>query len=75
MSESEILAAARDHLERMKLVVEPSGATPLAAIRRRAGDWKGLSIGAILSGGNTDLAWLGGFPGTGHRRISAGIGR
>jgi len=22
-------------------------------------EWSGLSVGAILSGGNTDLSWLG----------------
>lgn len=59
VSEAAILTASRDHLERMKIVVEPSGATALAAIRARCEEWAGLSVGAILSGGNTDLGWLG----------------
>jgi threonine dehydratase len=58
VSEHAILRAARDLVERMKLVVEPSAATVLAAIRKQQAAWEGLSIGAILSGGNTDLRWL-----------------
>lgn len=58
VGEDEILAAARFHLERMKLVVEPSGATALAALRRLGGEIVGKRVGAILSGGNTDFAWL-----------------
>lgn len=58
VSEDAILAAARFFLERMKIVVEPSGATPLAALRRMAPELRGRRIGAILSGGNTDFRWL-----------------
>jgi threonine dehydratase len=58
VDEEEIRWAARFHLERMKLVVEPSGATCLAALRRVAADWMGRRIGIILSGGNTDFSWL-----------------
>lgn len=43
--------------ERMKLVVEPSGATPLAAIL--SDQFKELKnikkIGVVISGGNVDL--------------------
>lgn len=56
--ENEILASARFFLERMKLVVEPSGAIVLAVIRKLASSWRGRCVGAVLSGGNTDLAWL-----------------
>jgi threonine dehydratase len=45
-------------LQRMKTVVEPSAATVLAAIRAIAGELRGARIGLILSGGNTDFAWL-----------------
>lgn len=45
-------------LQRMKTVVEPSSATVLAAIRAIAGELRGARIGLILSGGNTDFAWL-----------------
>jgi threonine dehydratase/serine racemase len=59
VSEQAILEAARFVVERMKLVVEPSGATVVAALRRVAGEIRGRRVGAILSGGNTDLAWIG----------------
>lgn len=58
VDEPDIAAAARFHAERMKLVVEPSGATGLAALRRIASDLRGAKVGVIISGGNTDFAWL-----------------
>jgi threonine dehydratase len=58
VSEAEIVDAARFHLERMKLVVEPSGATGLAALRKLAPQWQGHTVGVIISGGNTDFGWL-----------------
>jgi threonine dehydratase len=63
VSESAIREAATFILQRMKLVVEPSAATVLAAVRREAAGLRGKRIGAILSGGNTDFAWLGAVPG------------
>jgi threonine dehydratase len=42
--------------ERMKLVVEPTGAMPLAALTSgRIPYEKGARIGVIVSGGNVDL--------------------
>ncbi len=58
MGEREILDAALSIVQRMKLVVEPSGATVLAALRRMPVKLGGLRIGAIFSGGNTDFRWL-----------------
>lgn len=58
MSEDEIVAAARFILERMKLVVEPSGATVLAALRRLGSELRGRRVGAVFTGGNTDFRWL-----------------
>lgn len=58
VSETAILDAALFLLLRMKLVVEPSGATPLAAMRTEPGRFAGRRVGVILSGGNTDLGWL-----------------
>jgi threonine dehydratase len=58
VSEAEILRATLDVLQRMKLVVEPSGATVLAALRRMGEAVRGLRVGAIFSGGNTDFRWL-----------------
>ena len=56
VDEAAITEAARFHLERMKLVVEPSGATTLAALRHL--DVAGKRVGVIVSGGNTDFSWL-----------------
>ena len=58
VDEEEIIAAALFHIHRMKLVVEPSGATGLAAVRRLGQAIKGKRVGVIISGGNTDLSWL-----------------
>ncbi len=58
VDEGAILDAARFHVERMKLVVEPSAAVALAAIRRIAHELRGRRVGIVVSGGNTDLSWL-----------------
>jgi threonine dehydratase len=58
VSEESIAAAALFHLTRMKLLVEPSGATPLAALRAQPERFRERRVGLILSGGNTDLTWL-----------------
>jgi len=58
VAEAEIVQAAWDISQRMKQVVEPSGATVLAALRRVASEVRGKRVGAIFSGGNTDFAWL-----------------
>lgn len=58
VSEAEIVQATWSIAQRMKQVVEPSGATVLAALRARAGEMGGKRVGAIFSGGNTDFAWL-----------------
>jgi threonine dehydratase len=54
-SEEGIVAAMRLVWERMKLVIEPSAAVPLAAIMEGTLDVKGGRVGVILSGGNVDL--------------------
>ena len=58
VTEEAILDSARFILERMKLVVEPSGATVLAALRREPERFRGKRVGAIFTGGNTDFSWL-----------------
>lgn len=58
VEEADIAQAARFFLERMKLVVEPSGATVLAALRRLAPELAGKRVGVVISGGNTDFRWL-----------------
>jgi threonine dehydratase len=56
VSEKEIIDAMRFLWERMKLVVEPSGAVSLAGFLKAKMDAKGRKVGVILSGGNVDLA-------------------
>lgn len=60
VSEEEIIAATRLLWERAKLVVEPSGAVPLAALlgSRRGVFGEAKRVGVIVSGGNLDLDQL-----------------
>ena len=62
VSEESILAAMRLLFEHTKLVVEPSGAVPLAALLQHGPPRGSARIGVVLSGGNADLDALG-FPG------------
>ena len=55
VSEEDIIHAMRLLWERMKIVVEPSGAVPLAAALAHPEELKGRRVGLILSGGNVDL--------------------
>lgn len=54
VSESEIRAAVRFILSRMKLLVEPSGAVAAAALLHRKLPLEGAKVGVIFSGGNID---------------------
>lgn len=58
VSEESIIAAMRLLWERCKLVVEPSGAVPLAALLEGKGAPRGSTVAIILSGGNVDLEKL-----------------
>ncbi len=58
VSEESIIAAMRMIWERMKIIIEPSSAVPLAAILENKVDVKGKKVGIILSGGNVDLGRL-----------------
>src|SRR5262249_50480827 len=58
VEEAEIVQALRTILERMKVVVEPSAAVPLAAIMNRPLGLTGKRVGIILSGGNLDVSKL-----------------
>ena len=55
-SELEIVEATRFVWERLKIVIEPSSAVPVAAILNGRIDVKGKRIGVILSGGNVDAS-------------------
>jgi threonine dehydratase len=58
VSEESIIAAMRMIWERMKIIIEPSSAVPLAAILENKVNVKGKKVGIILSGGNVDLGRL-----------------
>jgi threonine dehydratase len=55
VSEDAIIEAMRLVWERMKLIIEPSAAVPLAAILENKRSFRNLRVGIILSGGNLDL--------------------
>ncbi len=55
VSEESIIKAMRLVWERMKLIIEPSSAVPLAALLENKEAFKNQRIGIILSGGNIDL--------------------
>jgi len=61
VSDEEMLAAMRVVASRLKLVIEPSAATVVAALFRYPEEFTGRRVGVILSGGNVDLKVLGGL--------------
>jgi len=58
VSEEKIVEAMRMIWERMKIIIEPSSAVPLAAILEGKIDIQNKKVGIILSGGNLDLGKL-----------------
>ena len=58
VSDEEIVSAMKLIWERMKIVVEPSGAVPFAALLKNKEVFHGKKVGVILSGGNVDLSKL-----------------
>jgi threo-3-hydroxy-L-aspartate ammonia-lyase len=59
VSDAEIVAAMRFLFERMKLVVEPSGACAFAALLAGRLDAQGRRVGVVLSGGNVGVDAFG----------------
>ena len=59
VSDEEIIAAMRLVFERMKIVVEPSGVVPLAALLKNKNLFAGKRVAVIFSGGNVELKKLG----------------
>jgi len=55
VSEKEIINAMKFLWERMKLIVEPSGAVPLAALLSKKVNVNNKKVGIILSGGNIEI--------------------
>jgi len=54
-TEPQIVEAMRLVWQRMKIVIEPSSAVPLAAMLAQPASFRGQRVGVILSGGNVDL--------------------
>ena len=54
-SEAEIVDAMKLIWKRMKILVEPSSAVPLATILKHPEHFAGKRVGVILTGGNVDL--------------------
>lgn len=54
-TDNQIIEAMRLIWERMKIIVEPSCAVPLAVVLNNKEIFKGKKVGIILSGGNVDL--------------------
>ncbi len=61
VSEEAILDALLLVWQRMKIVIEPSSAVPLAALVEGGLGVKGLRVGIILTGGNVDVQDLAGM--------------
>jgi threonine dehydratase len=62
VTDEEAREAVRFLLMRMKLLVEPSGAAPIAALMAgKIPDAQGRKIGVVLSGGNIDAGKLAGM--------------
>ena len=55
VSDEEIITAMSLLWERMKIIVEPSGAVSLAGLLQLINRFRGKKVGVILSGGNVDL--------------------
>lgn len=55
MTDAETHAAMRELCAELKQTVEPSSATVFAALLQWRGQFKGLRVGLVLTGGNVDL--------------------
>lgn len=56
--ESEIIEAMKLIWERMKIIIEPSCAVPLAVLLKNKDHFKDQKVGIIITGGNVDLSKL-----------------
>ena len=55
VTDAELFRAMLFLWERMKIVVEPTGALAACALLEKKVDLKGLRVGVVLSGGNVDV--------------------
>ncbi|MFB4393326.1 MULTISPECIES: threo-3-hydroxy-L-aspartate ammonia-lyase [unclassified Pseudomonas] len=61
VSDDELVAAMKCFVQRMKMVVEPTGCLGLAAVRKLKDELQGKRVGVIITGGNIDIDKLGRF--------------
>jgi threonine dehydratase len=61
VSDDEMIDTLAWMLERMKVLIEPSGVVGAAAVRHRKADFSGKRVGVVLSGGNVDREKLSGY--------------
>lgn len=54
-TDEQLVQALRFFAERMKIVVEPTGALAFAGVRNGSVDVRGKRVGVLISGGNVDL--------------------
>ncbi len=54
-TDKEIIAAMRLVWDRLKVIIEPSAAVPLAVVLKSPEKFRGKNVGIIFSGGNVDL--------------------
>jgi threonine dehydratase len=57
VTDDELLSAMFFLWERMKIVVEPTGALAACALLQKKISSRGLRVGVVISGGNVDLKW------------------
>jgi threonine dehydratase len=57
VTDDELLSAMFFLWERMKIVVEPTGALAACALLQKKISSHGLRVGVVISGGNVDLKW------------------
>jgi threonine dehydratase len=57
VTDEELLKSMFFLWERMKIVVEPTGALAACALLEKKLDANGKKVGVVISGGNVDLAW------------------
>lgn len=74
VSDTQISDAILQLMERCKLIVEPAGATPLAAVLSGKIDVRGKKVVCVMSGGNIDVSFVQSIIEQGlvsrHRRVS-----
>ncbi|HEY3204073.1 MAG TPA: pyridoxal-phosphate dependent enzyme [Thermoanaerobaculia bacterium] len=73
VSDEEMIETLTWMLERMKILVEPSGVAGAAAVRHGKADFRGQRVGVVLSGGNIDLARLSEYVAARREPLPSGV--